>query len=84
MSAKFKKGDVVMLVCRNIREAAFSPVGFNNHMERMLGEVHVIERVRYMEYTNGSNVWVYYMENSRWMWREDWLVPAFGRVDMYE
>ena len=78
MSAKYKKGDVVILTCRNIREARWSDVGFNRHMEDMLGEVHVIQRARYR-----VDEWVYYMENSQWMWREDWLVPVVGRVDRY-
>jgi hypothetical protein len=81
MSAKYKSGDVVRLVCHNIFEAARSAVGFNNSMLDMLGEVHIIQRsvVRQQD-----GVLVYYMEGSRWVWREDWVEPAFGRVDVYE
>lgn len=79
MSARFKKGDVVRLVCHDIREAENSRVGFNSYMQRMLGEVCVIKKAR--ETFHG---WVYYVEGSQWMWREDWLEHVKGRVDDYE
>jgi hypothetical protein len=47
----------------------------------MLGEVHIIQRSVVREQ---DGVLVYYMEGSRWVWREDWVEPAFGRVDVYE
>lgn len=79
MSARFKKGDVVRVVCHDIREARDSSVGFNRHMERMIGEVHVIDNAR--ERWGGL---IYFLEGERWMWREDWLEPAKGKVNDYE
>lgn len=80
MSAKYKEGDVVMLVCHDITEAAYSAVGFNNSMYDMLGEIHTIDRsvVRAQD-----GVLVYYLKDGRWVWREDWIEPVNGRVDVY-
>lgn len=81
MSAKYKEGDVVRLVCHDIAEAAYSAVGFNDSMLDMLGEIHTIDRsvVRAQD-----GVLVYYLKDGRWVWREDWIEPAIGRVDVYE
>lgn len=80
MSAKYKQGDMVRLVCHDITEAAYSDVGFNNSMYDMLGEIHTIDRsvVRVQD-----GVLVYYLKDGRWVWREDWLEPVKGRVDVY-
>lgn len=80
MSAKYKQGDMVRLVCHDITEAAYSDVGFNNSMYDMLGEIHTIDRsvVRAQD-----GVLVYYLKDGRWVWREDWLEPVKGRVDVY-
>jgi hypothetical protein len=78
--SKYKKGDIVKLACNDIEEAIDSTVGFNDYMLSMLGSVRVIERIKYSDV---HHAWIYYMKGSRWMWREDWLLPIEGRVDVY-
>jgi len=80
MITKYKNGDIVKLVCNDIEEATYSSVGFNDYMLDMLGSVQVVKKRRYSDV---HHAWVYYLKGSRWMWREDWLVPALGRVDKY-